>query len=111
MQLAPTTPSLGYLHAGRVKEPCRDATARPAEAVLVAISLAATLGMNMTPVSDRRADTFPTCRSDRPVGNETEVKGMRYLALLALLALLGCAQQQRDLPSSSIASSGAAQHQ
>jgi hypothetical protein len=36
---------------------------------------------------------------------------MRYLALLALLALLGCAQQQRDLPSSSIASSGAAQHQ
>jgi hypothetical protein len=36
---------------------------------------------------------------------------MRYLALLALLALLGCAQQQRDLPSSSIASPSAAQHQ
>ncbi len=35
---------------------------------------------------------------------------MKYFALLAFLALLGCAQQQRDLPSSSISSSSSAQH-
>jgi hypothetical protein len=35
---------------------------------------------------------------------------VRYLALLALLALLGCAQH-RDLPSSSIASPTATQRQ
>jgi hypothetical protein len=33
---------------------------------------------------------------------------MRYVTLVALLALLGCAQQQRDLPSSSIDSPPAA---
>ena len=35
---------------------------------------------------------------------------MRYVSLLALLALFGCAQQQRDLPSSSISSSSSTQH-
>ena len=36
---------------------------------------------------------------------------MRYVTLVALLALLGCAQQQRDLPSSSIASPSVAERQ
>jgi hypothetical protein len=36
---------------------------------------------------------------------------MRYVALLALLALLGCAQQQRDLPSSAISSPSTADHE
>jgi hypothetical protein len=34
---------------------------------------------------------------------------MRYLALIGLLALLGCAQQPRDLPSSAISSPSGAQ--
>ncbi len=38
----------------------RDAGVDHVVATSDAISLAATLGMNMTPVSDRRADTFPT---------------------------------------------------
>jgi hypothetical protein len=33
---------------------------------------------------------------------------MRYVALLVLLLLCGCAQQQRDLPSSVISSAPAA---
>jgi hypothetical protein len=36
---------------------------------------------------------------------------MRYAALLVLLVLLGCAQQQRDLPSSVISSPSAADHE
>jgi hypothetical protein len=35
---------------------------------------------------------------------------MKYLALCALLLLFGCAQQQRDLPSSSLSSSSTTQH-
>jgi hypothetical protein len=34
---------------------------------------------------------------------------MRFLVLIGLLALLGCAQQPRDLPSSAISTPSAAQ--
>jgi len=33
-----------------------------------------------------------------------EGRNMRYLIVLAVLALIGCAQAQHDLPSSSISS-------
>jgi hypothetical protein len=34
---------------------------------------------------------------------------MRYLVLIGLLALLGCAQEPRDMPSTAISSPGGAQ--
>jgi hypothetical protein len=36
---------------------------------------------------------------------------MRYAALMVLLMVLGCAQQQRDLPSSAISSPSTADHE
>jgi len=33
-----------------------------------------------------------------------EGKGMKYFVVLAVLALIGCAQAQHDLPSTSISS-------
>jgi hypothetical protein len=36
---------------------------------------------------------------------------MRYAALVVVLILLGCAQQQRDLPSSAISSPSGADHE
>lgn len=36
---------------------------------------------------------------------------MRYAVVLAMLVLCGCAQQQRDLPSSAISSPSAAAHE
>lgn len=36
---------------------------------------------------------------------------MRYAALVVLLMLLGCAQQQRDLPSSAISSPSTVDHE
>ena len=36
---------------------------------------------------------------------------MRYAALVVLLMLLGCAQQQRDLPSSAISSPSPRNHE
>ena len=36
---------------------------------------------------------------------------MRYAALVVFLMLLGCAQQQRDLPSSAISSPSTADHE